>query len=129
MLLCGSLIYMLFRREIIFVEYFIPPSFIDSIYVDELNSDSFIGYFAIYNLPDALWYGALLIFQSTFHTMSNLSKIIMIISILLPFVWEFMQLFEIAPGTFDLLDILAYFITLIIFLISFKSKCLSINTY
>lgn len=45
-------------------------------------------YFVVYCLPDGLWYGALLIFQSVFLGKSFVSKSIDWFSTILPFVWE-----------------------------------------
>lgn len=121
MILSGALIYIIYRRDIIFIGW-IPKSIIDSIKTLSANDVLSPGYFIIYCLPDGLWYGALLIYQSAFLGKSWVSKIIYHISIILPFAWELLQILDYVPGTFDPMDLLVYALVLIIFLIVSKKR-------
>lgn len=119
MILLGALIYIIYRTDIIFIGW-IPKSIFDFLKILTVNEVSSPGYFVIYCLPDGLWYGALLIYQSTFLGKSRISKTIFQISVILPFVWEILQIFDNVPGTFDPLDLLIYALVLLIFLLISK---------
>lgn len=111
MIISGSLIYIGFRHEILFFEY-LPSSIIIDLkeFVNNLTSEP--GYFSVYCLPDCLWYGALLLYQRAFYENSTNSRCIIWLSIILPFILEFLQIHDRVPGTFDPLDILGYFVIL-----------------
>lgn len=109
LLLLGATIYVLFRRDIIFVEWL--PFKIPSIRISQSNR---ISQLFIYCLPDALWYASLLVFMSMFIKGGYLNRYILCIAIILPFCLEISQYFNLLNGTFDILDIVFYFITLIL---------------
>ena len=109
LLLAGSAIYVLFRHDIIFVEML--PFSVPRI---ETDSSCRLTQFAIYSLPDALWYAALLMFMSAFADGRCLNRHILRFAIVLPFGLEAGQYLHIISGTFDIIDILSYLITLTI---------------
>lgn len=113
MTIIGGLIYIFTRQDIIFFRY-IPDSIIDHLNNPVNNCSSIFQYIIVFCLPDGLWYGALLLIQSTFMGKSFLSRSIYWISITLPFIWEILQLQGIMPGTFDPMDICVYLIFLIL---------------
>ena len=117
----GISIYVLFRKDIVFFEWISPTL------LKPLNMDNHFwgGHFIVYCLPDGLWYFALLLFQSTFLENKPSSKLLFYFSILLPFALEILQLYGITPGTFDLMDIATYILTLIIFFTFAKLSCVT----
>ena len=122
MIIIGTIIYVRYRHDIIFFNWI--PDTLHSIAPTVKYSNSVFQDFIIYCLPDGLWYSSLIVFQDTFRRCTLYSKIIFGISILLPFVWEFSQLCDRVPGTFDLMDILAYILALLLSLIIIKLPCL-----
>lgn len=116
MLSVGAVIYIISRNDIIFFDW-IPCSFFEKLKFLALDDTSMLGYFVVYCLPDGLWYGALLVFQSIFLGKGFVSRCLYWISIILPFVWEVLQIREDVSGTFDAMDLLVYFLTLTIFII------------
>ena len=115
MIIAGAAIYLTSRSDIIFLDW-IPQPIVKILRHYSFDDTSALGRFAIYSLPDGLWYGSLLIYQSSFVYRSKASKSIFRFSIALPFILEILQIHEIVPGTFDPLDLLAYLITLTIFM-------------
>jgi hypothetical protein len=79
-------------------------------------------YFLLFCLPDVLWYYALLLLQKQFYNDSIFSKVLLICTVLLPFVLEIMQYFRILSGTFDFADIVFYLFTLVIFIFLWNKK-------
>ena len=120
MVISGAGIYITARHYIIFFRW-IPASVINSFQEYTINDSSPLGYLIVYCLPDGLWYGALLLLQSTLIGRSYASKVIYRISIALPFVWEILQIHNAVPGTFDPLDLCTYLVILFLF-ISFIQK-------
>lgn len=112
LLFLGACIYAFFRENIVFLNLIQDPF----IPYKVLNGDSISFYIIRYCLPDALWYGALLLIQHKFLTNNIVSKICLYVSIILPFFIETLQYLHILSGTFDCLDILSYLLTLILFL-------------
>ena len=124
LLLIGSGIYATCRQDVIFLAPFKGTKLMESLKIDICyhNGDVFT-YFLLFCLPDGLWYLALLLFQKQFYNAKSLtSKILLIISALLPFVLEFLQYFKVIKGTFDIFDICFYLLILIIFIIVWKLK-------
>lgn len=119
MIITGAIIYIISRHDIIFFRW-LPVSVIDSFREYSIDSNSSLGYLTVYCLPDGLWYGALLLVQSTLIGKSFTSRIIFWISIALPFVWEILQVHRAIPGTFDPMDLCVYFLILILFITSSK---------
>lgn len=119
MVFCGAMIYLSSRETILFFDC-VPESVINMLNRYRITGDSRFGYFMVYCLPDGLWYGALLLTQSALLINTFWSKCVFLISIVLPFAWELLQLFDDVAGTFDPMDLLVYIITLSIFLIWFN---------
>lgn len=116
-LIVGTGIYFVFRSPIRIFE-------ILGIVQDQiirLNTQNIFAYFLIYCLPDALWYMSLLLLQTSFLGGKRfLNRLLIIIAIVLPFLLEIFQHFEIISGTFDWYDILTYCLTLIFYLLCLK---------
>ncbi len=114
LLIAGALIYALFRQEVLFLTH-IPSDLLSKIKIDiDYNNCTAVTYFLIFCLPDALWYAALLIFQSALLEKNITAKFVFIVSVLLPFIYEMMQKASLIPGTFDWMDIFTYLLTLLI---------------
>lgn len=129
-ILVGSLVYVLFRPNIIFFNLIGASDCLASIKLETQGNSSFWYYFFLYCFSDVLWYAALLILASTFYVREVLlSRILFSIMVIMPFGLELMQEAELIPGTFDWYDILFYFITLIIFVLLWirKSNCLLLH--
>lgn len=124
LLLIGTIIYILFRQDVLFLMYF-PSNLLSKIKVDiDYSSCSWITYFLIFCLPDALWYAALLIFQSGLYEKSFIAKSLFVFSVSLPFIYELMQKTGMVYGTFDWFDVFTYLLTfLIIVLCQRKLYC------
>lgn len=118
-LVCGCFIYLFFRRDIIGLELF--PIDAPSLVIEIKHN--IVTDIIIYNLPDALWFFSLLLFQVQFYKKSNLlSRIVLYVSITLPFIWEIMQAYNIIRGTFDIFDIIIYSLVLIIIMVWKRKK-------
>ena len=124
LLLIGGGIYATCRQDIIFLAPFRETKFLEFLKIDICyHKGNVFTYFLLFCLPDSLWYFALLLLQMQFYNANVLtSKILLIISVLLPFVLEFLQYFKVIKGTFDILDICFYLLILIIFVIIWKLK-------
>lgn len=121
MIVIGTFIYLYSRQDIIFFR-FVPDCVLNSFKGFIHGPTSMQQYVMFFCLPDGLWYGALLLFQSIFKITSFVSMIVFGISMALPFILELLQLIKFVPGTFDPLDMLTYFIVLIIFILCQKTK-------
>lgn len=114
LLIAGTLIYVLFRQQVLFLTH-IPSDLLAKIKINiDYSNCTAVTYFLIFCLPDALWYAALLIFQSALLEKNITAKFIFIASVLLPFIYEMMQKASLIPGTFDWMDIFTYLLTLLI---------------
>lgn len=130
LVIIGSLVYLLFRQNIIFFNLIGASDCLASIKLETKGNSNFLHYFFLYCFSDVLWYAALLILASTFYVREVLlSRILFSIMVIMPFGLELMQEAELIPGTFDWYDILFYFITLIIFVLLWirKSNCLLLH--
>lgn len=112
LLLTGIAIYLFFRPQDLlngFLDFRISTRGLPQVFHQVINS-----------LPDALWYGALLVLQPPYRIWrkNRLSAILVIIAIMLPWIHEFMQAINIVPGVFSIDDIVAYLIVLLIYLTS-----------
>lgn len=117
LLITGALIYAFLRQDILFLT-FIPSDLLAKIKIDiDYSNCTIVTYFIIFCLPDALWYAALLIFQSGLSEKDIAAKSVFIASVLLPFIYEMMQKTGQIPGTFDWMDIFTYTLTLLILLL------------
>ena len=114
LLLLGACIYLFFRQDVIFISW-IEPDILNQIRIKLLeNRNNYFIYVLLYCVPDALWYAALLILQIPFYRLGRLNKVLVHISIILPFAMEVLQYIGLIPGTFDWLDIFTYCLTFII---------------
>ena len=125
-LLIGIIIYLLFRDDILLFSLFQKSTLLNIILdffripLIEDNVNSFL----IYNLPDGLWFFSLLLIQFYFYNpLSHFSRLLLLLSILLPFTLEIMQFFHFIKGTFDIIDLAIFFIVLIIFFFIIKFSC------
>ena len=120
-LLIGGIIYICFRNDnIIFFSWLrylnINYSHFQQIYIEKNIISSYI----IYSLPNGLWVLTGLFLLKIF-LINSILKFYSIIFILLSIFIEIGQLFEIIPGTFDVLDLFTIFI--------FSGIGLAINIY
>lgn len=113
LLLIGTGIYFFFRAPIIaFTHLHIAPHE----YIASNTNNPFI-YFAVFCLPDALWYMSLLLIQTIFLKESGwLNRLLVGIAVSLPFLLEIFQYYGLMKGTFDWYDVMSYLFTLILFL-------------
>ena len=91
---------------------------------------SFTTNFILYNLPDGLWFYALLSSLKVIWKDGLLTKglyWLLFVCIVVPFT-EILQLFHLLPGTFDWLDLLSYGLSFVLFSTQLKSKFTHINS-
>lgn len=120
LLLIGVIIYAVFRQEVLFLSN-VRLSILEKIKFEiDYSNCHWLIYFIVYCLPDALWYAALLNIQIELYDGERLNIVLFIFTIMLPFVYEILQKVGSIQGTFDWLDILTYFFTLIIIVICQK---------
>ena len=113
----GVFLYVLFRPDVLFL---LPLEKIIEIIPQLEIKHGFVADAMVYNLPDALWYAAILVLQPNPRTMKWNWVIKLTVS--LPFIHELSQLFGVVPGTFDITDLLFYVVTLTIFIIIWKKE-------
>lgn len=124
LLLIGTGIYFIFRTPIRVFEM-IGMSQYKIVTLDTQNP---FNYFLIYCLPDALWYMALLLPQIFFFLGKGLfNRLFVVMAIILPFLLEILQHFNIIIGTFDWYDILTYCSTLVLYLLCVKKLFLPLH--
>jgi len=117
LLLVGAGIYFMFHEPILAFKF----AEISQYQIVKLDTKNPFNYFLVYCLPDALWYMSLLLLQTYFLVGKGLlNRLLIIIAIILPFLLEIFQYFEIISGTFDWYDILTYCLTLIFYLLCLK---------
>ena len=123
LLIVGSAIYATCRQDVIFLAPLHGTKFLELIKVNITyqNGNVFI-YFLLYCLADVLWYIALLLSQMQFYNRSIINKILFYFAVALPFIFEILQYFKVITGTIDMVDIISYLITFLIFLILWKRK-------
>lgn len=108
LLIAGAFPYIFIRQDAVFMSAFL------TLLPEPLElPDRWWSHILLYNFPDAAWYGALLCTIHAIPSKDIPSSYVAKISLLLPFILEFMQLSDVIPGTFDLSDIMSYVITLI----------------
>lgn len=113
LLMIGTGIYFIFRIPIRVFEML----GITQYQIVVLKTQNPFNYFLVYCFSDALWYMSLLLLQTYFLIGKGfLNRLLIIIAIMLPFLLEVFQYFDIMSGTFDWYDILTYCLTLILFL-------------
>ena len=109
LLMIGTGIYFIFRTPIRVFEML----GITQYQIVVLKTQNPFNYFLVYCFSDALWYMSLLLLQTYFLIGKGFLNRLLII---LPFLLEVFQYFDIMSGTFDWYDILTYCLTLILFL-------------
>lgn len=119
LLVIGSLVYFLFRQDVVFLSW-ISRDVLSVFHISVDTNDNIFIYMLLYCLPDALWYMALLIFQVSFVQYGRINKLLFRVSVILPFVGEILQLFHYIPGTYDFFDVVVYVITLLLFILCRK---------
>ena len=113
LLIIGAGVYFIFRTPIRVFEML----GITQYQIVVLQNQNPFNYFLVYCFSDALWYMSLLLLQTYFLIGKGfLNRLLIIIAIMLPFLLEVFQYFDIMSGTFDWYDILTYCLTLILFL-------------
>lgn len=121
--LIGCSIYIVFRPNIIFLQRFQHNLILQHIKITLPYNGNPFRYFFLYVFPDMLWYSALLFIMIGLHQTKNyMSRIILLIAIFSSFILEILQYFHCIAGTFDILDILAYLLTLSIILLCLRKK-------
>lgn len=111
MILTGGCIYILMRPHDLFGG--LPVLFTTALY-----QKNFIPDWILYSLPDALWYASLLCFQQPLRFRDGkVAPVLTLIACLTGPVHEILQYFMLAPGTFCLIDLSAYCIVLLIYII------------
>lgn len=116
-LVIGCLIYLLFRQDILAMYWFGNPKWIESLRINIEYDGNLLTYCLLYCLSDALWYFSLLLLQFLFYDKNIiLCRVLLILTIAMPFILEALQYFHIICGTFDILDVLFYSTTLLIVL-------------
>ncbi len=120
LLFTGSLVYLLFRQDVIFLSR-VNQDVLHIFHISIERNDNILIYILLYCLPDGLWYAALLVFQVSFIQYGNINKFLFGVAVVLPFLLEILQLVHCIPGTFDLYDITTYLTTLLIFMLCKKN--------
>ena len=113
LLIIGAGVYFIFRTPIRIFEML----GITQYQIVVLETQNSFNYFLVFCSSDALWYMSLLLLQTFFLAGKGLvNRLLIVIAIILPFLLEMFQYFNIMCGTFDWYDILTYCLTLILFL-------------
>lgn len=120
LLFAGSLVYLLFRQDVIFLSR-VNQDVLHIFHISIERSDNILIYILLYCLPDGLWYAALLMSQVSFVQCGRMNKLWFGMAVALPFLLEALQGWHCIAGTFDLYDIITYLITLLIFMLCKKS--------
>lgn len=111
-ILLGILLYVFFRTDVIFLQILE----IDHSPLIVLGSN-FLENFILYNLADILWALALLLFATGIN-----DKPVRIIALIIPTLMELLQCFKVGPGTFDIIDLIAYIVISLLFFVIWKRK-------
>lgn len=108
----GILIYVYFRQNVGFLD-----CVRSSLPQERCLSDTAFDVFVRDNLADGLWYAALIAGQCACYRPTIVGKVVFLLSLMLPFMMEYMQFEGIVYGTGDVVDLLTYLWILIIFII------------
>jgi len=127
LLLIGGGIYATCRQDVIFLAPFRETNFLDFLKIDISYCDgNILTYFLLFCLPDILWYAALLLLSKHFYNCGSIvNKILFYFTISLPFLFEILQYLKILSGTFDIVDIFFYSLTILFFIILWNRKKIS----
>lgn len=117
LLALGASIYLVFRQDVLFLQW-MDAEVLEYVKVPVThNEGNPFSYLLLFSLADALWYAALLVVQPALCDGWRMSKVLFCAAVALPFVFEFLQLVGVMAGTFDVVDIVIYLLTLIIFIL------------
>ena len=124
LLIAGGCIYATCRQDVLFLAPFRQAWVLEQMQLNiRYQQGSALSYFFLFCLSDMLWYMALLLLQMQFYRRDNaLSKVLFLLSALLPFLLELLQYLNLISGTFDMADICAYLFTLMLFCLLWKRK-------
>ena len=122
LLIVGGCIYATCRQDVIFLAPFYGTAFLELIKIDIQYQGNIFVYFLLFVLADILWYLALLLIQAQFYNLGKWNKVLFYFAVTLPFIHEFGQYFNIFAGTFDIVDVIAYILTFLIFMFVWKRK-------
>ena len=116
LLLAGGMIYLLYRPHTLFMFSWLESFGLENFFAQkQFNSSSIFLSFCIYSLPTGLWaVSALILFGIVWK---NSKKTFLFYSLAFIFgniAFEFMQLFGVIAGTFDVIDILVLAISLLV---------------
>ncbi len=111
----GAVIYVLFREPVVFTSPIVPKHTIPLPLIS--LPDNVLYNILKYQVPDALWCTALLIYSSNIG-----NRLLKIIAIIMPVAMEVGQSIGIIPGTFDIIDMAVYLFLIIIFLLKWKNS-------
>ena len=120
----GGLIYIRYRSENLLMFDWFDNLNLSSL-IDELRTStdttSLYGWIK-YNMPAGLWlFSYMFVIDSIWWKDRNNYYICFLYALpILAITSELMQLFKLCPGTFDILDIISYFLAILIFLITKK---------
>ena len=121
LLIIGGGIYLTCRQDVIFLAPFRETKLLELMKINiRYQAGNVFIYFLLFCLADVLWYIALLLSQIQFYNRSTTNKILFCFAAALPFILEILQYFKIIAGTFDIVDIISYSITFLIFIILWK---------
>ncbi|SFI40004.1 hypothetical protein SAMN04487775_101127 [Treponema bryantii] len=85
------------------------------------NSNSTFLSFCVYSLPNGLWsFSAILLFGIVWKNSIRHFLFFSIVFTLVNLLFEFLQLFNVIPGTFDFIDILVLLISLLAGIFAYK---------
>ncbi len=133
-LVCGSLIYILFRTSNLkmfsWFEELKILSFINNLRDSTLNYSNNLPNIILYSLPDGLWLFSYISFILLLwkNEIKNENLFWILIIPLISLVSELGQLTNFVPGTFDFSDLLVYFLgTILPFIIYRKSITLNLK--
>ncbi len=124
LLAIGAFIYLMYRSpDLVIFKWCDSLGVLDDVMKYRLNfADTDIGIFSKYCLPDGLWIASyIIVIHSIIHKADK--KALLFWSLILPLiaiVFELLQIPGIIPGTFDYLDIVAYVIPLLLYLLVVK---------
>ncbi len=118
--LIGGTIYLLFRpKNILLFSVLDELGMMPNVNMARLNIEQLhLSDFVIYSLPAGLWTASYLMvmYMITKHCTKRVRSALSLPLPISAIVLEFMQLFSLCPGTFDVYDLVCYIIPIIIFL-------------
>lgn len=106
-LLTGISVYLLFRNtDVLLFEWFENIRWLNRIYFPLNTKSNAMLSFLVYTVPDGLWFlSGVFLIRSIWLMNIRYSKLYVSIFFIMAVLFEFSQVFEIIPGTFDVLDL------------------------